>query len=125
MLGGDHGKIAALEVDTGSGIVLRGGTVGRAAADYMSHEWDWTAGAAWRFNGGDWPSGLSMLSMDLGLDFEAMAPGVMMKDDVDVRARIGVAWKVSPRASIVVERSRSLHNGTNYGRWLFGGRVGF
>ena len=41
------------------------------------------------------------------------------------RARIGVAWKVSPRASIVVERSRSLHNGTNYGRWLFGGRVGF
>ena len=118
IIGGDHGKIAAVEVDTGSGIVLRGGTVGRASADASQHEWDWTAGAAWRF------SGDSPLSMDLGLDFEPMAPGVRVPG-ADVRARIGGAWAVTDRASFVVERSRSLRNGTNYGRLMLGGRVGF
>ena len=92
----DHGKLAAAAgvrhrrlavFDTAA--VLRGGALGRASEDGMSHTWDWAAGAAWRFRG-DTP-----LSMDLGLDFEPMAPGVMSGDDIDMRARIGVAWALS------------------------------
>lgn len=130
VMGGDHGKVFALEADTG-GLVLRGGLIGRAGVndvaglDYAQvmaldrgHEWDVTAGLAWRFRG-DMP-----VSMDLGLDFEPMAPGVRA-DGIDVRGRIGGALHVSERAALFVERSRSLHNGTNYGRWMLGGRVGF
>ena len=108
VMGGDHGKLVAFELDTG-GFVGRFGTVGRADEMMVGHRWDWTAGAAWRFRG-DHP-----LSMDLGLDFEPMAPGVGNFEEVDVRGRIGVAWAVNDRASVVVERSRSLHNGTNWG----------
>ena len=74
--------------------MLRGGALGRASEDGMSHRWDWAAGAAWRFRG-DMP-----VTMDLGLDFEPMAPGVTSGDAVDVRGRIGVALELSRRASI-------------------------
>ena len=119
VMGGDHGKLAAVEVDTGYGLVIRGGAIGRASGDGMTHTWDWAAGAAWRFRGN------MPVSMDLGLDFEPMAPGVMSDAATDMRARIGAAFHVSDRAALVVERSRSLHNGTNYGRWMLGGRIGF
>ena len=117
VMGGDHGKVVAIEADINP-LVLRGGAIGRASGDTMTHTWDWTAGAALRFRG------RMPVSMDLGLDLEPMAPNVMA-DGTDIRGRIGGALHVSEQAALFVERSRSLNNGTNYGRWMLGGRVRF
>ena len=116
VLAGDEGITTAFEYDRGA--LFRAGVISRQGGS----EFDWMASIGKRFGVGE------VLTADAALDLEAMHPGLREtnpNEPVDFRARVGVGWRVTDAAALLWEFSRSFHNETTEGRWMWGLRYRF
>ena len=111
--GGSDGIATVVEVGRGTGFIGRAGLLNR----YGGETWDWTGGFGYR-------AAAKWVTFDTAIDFESMYDMADM-DPIDVRARWSVGVPVARNLAGVVEYSRSFHNRTREGRWLFGGRISF
>ena len=111
--GGADGIATVVEIGRGTGFIGRAGLLNR----YGGETWDWTGGFGYR-------AAARWVTFDTALDFESMYD-MADADPIDVRARWGVGVPVASNLAGVVEYSRSFHNRTREGRWLFGGRLSF
>lgn len=111
VLVGDIGVTAALEVPVAAGFRVRGGVINHT--DTSNLGWIGSLGYRWE--------GKRPFTLDLAYDAEKM-PALLeqTEGDVDSRVRIGLGFRVIPKATFVTELSRSLVNGTGYDRIVAG-----